>query len=89
MRSRGEIIVDFADSVRLIACGTGMTGENLATDVDCYKIRLRKWNRKDIAVVLARLLSPTKNLDDVTVCVYNVTVCVHFNATRLAWTKLR
>ena len=58
-------MVKFADSVRLIACGTGLTGENLATDVDCYKIHLKKWSRDDVAVVLAERLMPNNKLDKI------------------------
>ena len=50
----------FAVSVRLVACGTGLTGANLVSNIDCYKIHLSTWNSTDVAVVLAERLKSKK-----------------------------
>ena len=47
---------NFADAVRLVACGTGLTGESMKTDVDCFKTYLDRWTKSDVEAVLIQRL---------------------------------
>ena len=68
-------VKEFADSVRLVACGTGLTGEHLGTNVDCYKIHLSHWSREDVAVVLAeRWITYTEDRENVLNAIYDHSV---------------
>ena len=61
----------FADGVRLVACGTGLTGENLQSDTECFKIHLNRWTRKDVANVLPSLLKPDENPNHILNAIFN------------------
>ena len=61
----------FAHGVRLVACGTGLTGENLQSDTECFKIHLHRWTRKDVANVLPSLLKPDENPNHILNAIFN------------------
>ena len=61
----------FAHGVRLVACGTGLTGENLQSDTECFKIHLNRWTRKDVANVLPSLLKPDENPNHILNAIFN------------------
>jgi hypothetical protein len=45
----------FAASIRLIVCGTGLTGENVCSQSDVFKIRMKEWDQADIMIVARKL----------------------------------
>ena len=56
----------FADSVRLVACGSGLWSDIFGSNVGCYMIHLRPWTSEDVAVVLANRVQ-SKNISPATI----------------------
>jgi hypothetical protein len=49
------LLTPFALSVRLIVCGTGLTGEKVCSRSDVCKVRMNQWDQNDLKLVAAKM----------------------------------